>query len=769
MKVFSSLLGGFSNINQGTVTNGVEFYGNTFNNTNNVASPTFTGTAKFFNGSYNNPSGVLGTAIFNATSTNQGAVTTGTFNNSSSNQGTVTTGTFNASSTNAVGGTVTNATFNNSSVNLGTLVNAIFNGTSYNNATTTGNATFAAGTRNSGTVGGNATFATSTRNEGIVLGTATFSGNSYNVGTTTNATFVGDLAENFFSSVNGVISSVATRMYTSVAPQINQLRSFIDRAWSVVADNTLVKLLFRDRLGIVGLNSNPVTTFVEQNDGAILRPLVPGIITSCGVLDTENGTYIIATSTDITNWKYDTCFIVRANGVTLDGNNKTISGLNTSSAVYAILATSTPSVDGTSNAFTNLTVKNIRFQKFAYALNISGTASTTGSGGNAGTVSFATSTLGAGILSNGANGLANGGNGGLVNFTNTSAIGTTASTTISANGGNSTSCGNGGGAGTVNTIDSGYDNVSITAGTGSTAGCPGNPNAGSSGSSGQQTGGASTGATDPVQSSINNAASQAAAAAAAAAAASASTNNGGAGSLNGIFNPNLNPLEFSPTQTFTPFGTSFAENFVPQNTGVTVIPYPFQGFAVQSPLQFIPAPNLNLNISAFLFAPLPQTISDALSRIPQIANALSSAGINTEQSLASLATKPVELSNTDIDSGQFIIKSGETILTTYATYDSNTGLSQLVKVSPNQSLNISLIPLSTGEVTATYLDQTLTFNTSDEFASTNITTPQNGGRYILRTSSSPIPLLIEVVGEVVEQAPEAKPWGIFNFVWEWFN
>ncbi len=579
---------------------------------------------------------------------------------------------------------------------------------------------------------------------------------------------MGDLAENFFSSVNGVISSVATRMYTSVAPQINQLRSFIDRAWSVVADNTLVKLLFRDKLGIVGLNSNPVTTFVEQNDGAILRPLVPGVITSCGVLDTENGTYTIATSTDITNWKYDTCFIVRANGVTLDGNNKTISGLNTSSAVYAILATSTPSVDGTSNAFTNLTVKNIRFQKFAYALNISGTASTTGSGGNAGTVSFATSTLGAGILSNGANGLVNGGNGGLVNFTNTSAIGTTASTTISANGGNSTSCGNGGGAGTINTINSGYDNVSITAGTGSTVGCPGNPNAGSSGSSGQQTGGASTGATDPVQSSINNAASQAAAAAAAAAASSATPSRNSATSPSVL--PNLAPpgnINFSPLQSFTPFGTGFASNFSPQNVGATVIPSLFLNFKLVSNFALNVIPQFYANVSGFLFAPLPQSITDVLSRTPMIASVLSSTGIITEQNLASLVKRPVELSNTNLDPGQFVIKSGGTTITTYVTYDSNVGLAQMVKVSPNQLLNISLIPLSTGEVTASYLDQTLTFTQSSEFASTNITTPSAGGRYLLKTTSSPLPLLIEV--EVPVEKVESKPWGIFNFVWKLFN
>jgi hypothetical protein len=151
-----------------------------------------------------------------------------------------------------------------------------------------------------------------------------------------------------------------------------------------------------------------------------------------------------------------------------------------------------------------------------------------------------------------------------------------------------------------------------------------------------------------------------------------------------------------------------------------------------------------------------------------IASVLSSTGIITEQNLASLVKRPVELSNTNLDPGQFVIKSGGTTITTYVTYDSNVGLAQMVKVSPNQLLSISLIPLSTGEVTATYLDQTLTFTQSSEFASANITTPSSPGRYLLKTASSPLALLIEVE-EPVSVKKESKPWGIFNFVWRLFN
>jgi hypothetical protein len=254
---------------------------------------------------------------------------------------------------------------------------------------------------------------------------------------------------------------------------------------------------------------------------------------------------------------------------------------------------------------------------------------------------------------------------------------------------------------------------------------------------------------------------------------SAPSNSGGSQSgsslLRNLFN-NPGKTNFTPLPEVNFFDQT--GTFNPENVGVTVIPYPFQNFKPVQ--QFVPTPIVpfRLSVSQFLFAPLPESITSALSQISSIANVLQAANIKREQDLASLAFRPLELKIDDeVPPGHFVIKSGETKIATYVVYDQSIkSIAQLVKLSPNQSINISLIPVSTGEVTATYLDQTLTFNQGSQFVDVNITTPTNPGRYIIKTSSSPTPLLLEVVGGVVkEPEQELKPWGVFNFVWRWFN
>jgi hypothetical protein len=71
-------------------------------------------------------------------------------------------------------------------------------------------------------------------------------------------------------------------------------------------------------------------------------------------------------------------------------------------------------------------------------------------------------------------------------------------------------------------------------------------------------------------------------------------------------------------------------------------------------------------------------------------------------------------------------------------------------------------------VTATYLGQQLTLTQGSLFATTYIQTPQTGGRYILKTTSSPIPLLIDVSAPT-EPIPQHNPWGVFNWLWKWFH
>jgi hypothetical protein len=237
--------------------------------------------------------------------------------------------------------------------------------------------------------------------------------------------------------------------------------------------------------------------------------------------------------------------------------------------------------------------------------------------------------------------------------------------------------------------------------------------------------------------------------------------------LRNLIRNTLKPLQFSPLTPFNPFG----QNFDPNTIGATVIPYPFKDFKAPGQITLINLPfNFLTNISRFLFAPIPQTIADLLTSKPQLGAFIASVGFSKEQELAALTQAPVKIPSLTEQElpppGLFIITSGTQTLTTYATYDKSAGgLAQLVYTSPDQSLTLSLIPQSTGDVLATYLGQTLLFTQGSLTASTQIQTPTTGGRYILKTSSSPIPLLIEVIEPV--KIEEQKKENIFMRAWKW--
>ena len=639
---------------------------------------------------------------------------------------------------NASNGTTLNTpNFYDTSYNLNTLSSAIFAGNSNNTGTTT-QATFNGTSTNSGSADV-ATFNNSSYNTGNV-GQANFNDSTYNIGTTSDATFTGDLSENAHSSISGFVSGIKTRLYTTLAPQVNLLRSFVDSAWTITADNTLVKLLYRGLIDIFGRNPNTTTTLVEQNGGIILRPLAPGTISSCGVLDTQNGTYTLSTSQDAQNYffnyAYDTCFIVRANGVTIDGANMTVRTNSNSSSSIAILATSTPSQDGTYNAFTNLTVKNIRFAGFTYAANANGTDNTSGSGGNGGIVSFATSTLNANILANGGNGTANGGNGGIISINNVNARGIGASTTLSVNGGNSTSCGNGGANGTVNTLRSSYNIVSVLAGNGSNTGCPSNSGAGHSGSSsgGHVDVGGNGGSSDPV------ADAQAAATQAPATPTHSQSTGGGSVGPGGVFNilPPVTPVGKLDLKPLPAFG---------ETTGTK------KG---DTRFSFID------NVQKFLFAPLSVTTDKAITTY------LNSVGITHDQDLVSLRTTPIAIKK-DIP-GLFTVttnlipqktptgwKTTTAPLTTYLASSKDQPLSESVTVLPHSTLTITFTPTGKGTPRGTFNGTEVTFTKSGKSYTATITVPTTPGTYVFKTPSAPLPLTIVIPRPKVAAAPQSTP------------
>jgi hypothetical protein len=495
----------------------------------------------------------------------------------------------------------------------------------------------------------------------------------------------------------------------------------------------------------INLQNISVTGTVDSNGGNII--LSNG--TFDGAIDSDEGAITTTGSTlsDTINSYGGTISFgttIALATTTSQGGNITITNSTTTNIVST--ATTSDATAGTVTINTSV-IGNI------IANGVAGT-----NGGNGGVITIATSTTGV-LYANGANGITNGGNGGNINVTNSFA--TPVGSGIFSNGGNSTSCGNGGDAGFVTLTNSTYGTITANGGSGADNGCPG-----SGGTSGQSrtigNGITVEGTYTPPSSGGGDTSTP-----------STPPNNTGGGSsnsttglINNLANPNIDPIDFTPIQQFTPFG----ESFVPTNLGATVIPDPFQGFNPPGQISFVQLPaNFLPNISSFLFAPIPSTIMDALANAPRLQSYMGSVGLSTEQDLASLTANPEQLEAPDEDNlppGLFLIKSGNNILTSYATYDqAGGGLAQLVKVSPSQSLSISLVPLSTGEVNAEYLGQTITFQSSNNLSIAYITSSNNAGRYVLTTQSSPIPLLIEV--EVpTEQVPTKKPWGIFYFIWK---
>ena len=464
-----------------------------------------------------------------------------------------------------------------------------------------------------------------------------------------------------------------------------------------------------------------------------------------------------ASTTNITGYSVTGDVVANNNNfslqnITIDGTVDSNGGdITISNATTTSTVTATRTSNGSSGGDINI------LNAVVGALISNGSVNGTGNGGHAGNITIATSTTGA-IFANGANGTANGGNGGVVNITNSIGIDTT-STTITANGGNSTSCGNGGDSGEVTLTNSTYGTITTEPGNAAVSGCPS-----SSKSQGQRR--------TPVVTGEHQSVTDARSAAARAAAASTPTRSTG-----GILR-NLTPFgrtNFTPLPTvnfFNPNGGVFN----PTNIGVTVVPFPFQNFKPVTPLVLTPSPQFDVGVSKFLFAPLPQTITAALKDAPKLANFIAAAGVNTEQSLAILASKPLALQDTtdgELTPGHFIARQGIQPITTYATYDiSLGGIAEMIKVSTNQQISISLVPLSTGEVTATYLNQTLNFTQGKSFYTTTITTPFEPGRYVLKTSSSPIPLIIEVTNPApITPKPQEvqKSWNPFNFVWKLFG
>ena len=636
--------------------------------------------------------------------------------------------------------------FNGTSTNSGTVNgNVVLNGNSTNSGTITGNATLNGISTNTGTVNGNLTFGTLTSSSGAVNfyglatfgGTGTVDGNIYDStgtnrinywvfndlsanagltkgtaffnGTSTNAGTINGNAHFSDSSLNAGYVTGNANVYYSVAPPISNSGNI---SGSITYHSYPNTESFNNATGDGNWN-NPLNWFA---DATFAIPL--------GRIPSSNEKVVLFASTTLPSDRINNIFI-GTSGVTLDGANHAVRGDISGNGSY-----------GGHNAY-SFNLANVT---------VIGTTSANGAdgipginGGKGGSINIATSSTGI-VAANGGDPEQNGGDAGDITIVYSYAI--EDSVPILAKGGDSTGCGYGGSGGNVTLIDSsGYNIINVPGNDATTTiaqggGCA-NPPSGSHGSTGQT----------HVVGTYH--------AASASSASSNSSHSTGGGSVISFLN-NLGSLFLKPIQKFT--------NIENTDFGTTKLGNPLEGLTSPGTLKLgMPPFSLVPNISSFLFAPLPSSISKALKNATKLGDLLASAGVSTEQDLASIRQRPILLPPAKKDiPGLFIVRSWNKLVNSYVSSEAKASIVELVRVGPNDPLNISLVPLSSGKVTGKFEGKIISFaKSSGKQFSVSVFSPSTPGKYLLSTPSSPIPLVIEVTSPVAPSKPvmaEKKGW-----------
>ncbi|MEI7513159.1 MAG: hypothetical protein WCJ74_00880 [bacterium] len=447
-------------------------------------------------------------------------------------------------------------------------------------------------------------------------------------------------------------------------------------------------------------------------------PLPLGNITSCGKIY-ASGTYTL--TRDLPNIT-GPCFSVLADDVTISGAGYTVTGTNSNTS-YAVISTSTVAHSGTSSAYTNLTIKNIKFNNFGKGLLGRGTDVPNGIGGNGTSVYIDHSTMGD-IDVGGGDPTDKGGDGGEVNV-ETSIVGY-----ITSNGGDSTACGIAGNGGNITiTTDSVY--ASTTNEGGIISGCPGDPPTG--GRRGIVVTNALSADTRALPPSVSNQ-------------PTASLRNNW--SFENLYNFLLPVLRLKPINF--PSMPSFSDTGIGKNT-----------FSFISKME------------SFIFAPLPKDMSQSTVKL------LNSLGVKYQKDLINLKKKPIvvkdakgipELFNVSISGIPTRLPNGEYStdsqipVTSYITYVSKTSVSQVVKVKSKTELNI--YSDSKTNTTAVFDGKKVVFNNGKA----TISVPTKPGSYTLVTTDSKIPLVIEVIPAPAESAtPKSNNTNLFIKTINWVS
>jgi hypothetical protein len=315
------------------------------------------------------------------------------------------------------------------------------------------------------------------------------------------------------------------------------------------------------------------------------------------------------------------------------------------------------------------------------------------------------------ITANGANGAGNGGAGGVIIVTNS--LASPIDSTITANGGSSTSCGNGGDAGQVTLTDSSYGLITTEPGDASVSGCPSQ-----SRSSGTRRSVTVTGVH------------------------SSQAPSNGSGSQGSVVPATVRTAgtsetlrEFRKATALSLSTVSLPVNFVGRLPALAPLPV-FGGtgkgsFSFQGP------------VSRFLFQPLPQALTESLSGYPRLSAYLASVGVTNAQSLASIRLNPKAVSpEASRLPGLYSVSiDGKAPARTSLSSDASLMIFQQASASAGSRLMVS-VPSRDGIAPIGFFDgKPLSFTKE---GSASLTAPSAAGSYVLRSDASPISLVLKV-------------------------
>jgi len=231
--------------------------------------------------------------------------------------------------------------------------------------------------------------------------------------------------------------------------------------------------------------------------------------------------------------------------------------------------------------------------------------------------------------------------------------------------------------------------------------------------------------------------------------------------------PPVTPVIPAPaaTGTLTPINTITLPVIIPKPLVLPQMPQ-FGASSSTSNGSFF---NFEPQVTNFIFSTIPNSIMSLLSKTPALKTYLMSNGITQTQGLAVLARNPMPLPVQNGIPGLFSVSNNNKVLPTYLTNDSQGDLSQLVRVASGTPIIISLMSVTTGNVFGTWNNgKTSQFvqDGKNVVAKVIMTT---AGEYILKTSASPLPLVVEVIPTFNSNQVNQSGSSWFSQILGWFN